>query len=103
MLTFLQFLSTHTPSALRLPHEVYTLTLAMAIVSTVLPAALMSEGLRRIGSHQSATVGSMGPVSTILLGHVFLGELLTGLQLAGAALVLAGVTLVTLKSKVTAI
>jgi len=100
--TFLQFLLTHPLSALRLPHEVYTLTLAMAIFSTVLPAALMSEGLRRIGANQAATVGSIGPVSTILLGHVFLGELLSGIQLAGAALVLAGVTWVTLKAKVTA-
>jgi drug/metabolite transporter (DMT)-like permease len=99
--TFLQFLLTHPLSALRLPREIYALTLAMAIFSTVLPAALMSEGLRRIGANQAAMVGSIGPVSTILLGYVFLGEVLTGMQLAGAVLVLAGVTLVTLKSKVT--
>ena len=98
--TFLQFLLTHPLSALALPREVYTLTLVMATVSTVLPAALMSEGLRRIGANQAAMVGSVGPVSTILLGYVFLGEVLTAIQLAGAALVLAGVTLVTLKAKV---
>jgi len=97
--TFLQFLLTHPLSALDLPHEVYTLTLVMATVSTVLPAALMSEGLRRIGANQAAMVGSIGPVSTILLGYVFLGEVLTAIQLGGAALVLAGVTLVTLKAK----
>ena len=101
VVTFLQFLLTHPLSALRLPHEVYALTLAMAVFSTVLPAALMSEGLRRIGANRAAMVGSIGPVSTIMLGYVFLGELLTEIQLAGAALVLAGVTLVTLKSKVT--
>ena len=101
VVTFLQFLLTHPLSALRLPHEVYALTLTMAIFSTVLPAALMSEGLRRIGANRAAMVGSIGPVSTIMLGYVFLGELLTEIQLAGAALVLAGVTLVTLKSKVT--
>jgi drug/metabolite transporter (DMT)-like permease len=33
----------------------------------------------------------IGPVSTIALGYVFLAEPVSGIQLAGTALVLAGV------------
>jgi len=73
------------------------MSLVMATVSTVLPAWLMSEGLRRIGANQAALVGSVGPVVTIALGYVFLNEPMTALQVLGAALVLAGVTLVTVK------
>jgi drug/metabolite transporter (DMT)-like permease len=69
----------------------------MATVSTVLPAWLMSEGLRRIGANQAALVGSIGPVITIVLGYTFLNEPMSVLQVFGAALVLAGVTLVTMK------
>lgn len=97
MLTFVQFAFTHSAQALVLPQPVYWLSLVMATVSTVLPAWLMSEGLRRIGANQAALVGSIGPVVTIVLGYTFLNEPLSALQVFGAALVLAGVTLVTVK------
>jgi len=96
-LTFIQFALTHAPKALALPKPVYGLSLVMATVSTVLPAWLMSEGLRRIGANQAALVGSIGPVITIVLGYTFLNEPMSVLQVFGAALVLAGVTLVTMK------
>jgi drug/metabolite transporter (DMT)-like permease len=39
-------------------------------------------------------VGSVGPVATIFFGYWFLGEPVSAIQIAGAALVLAGVALV---------
>ena len=39
-------------------------------------------------------VGSVGPVATIFFGYWFLGEPVTVIQITGAGLVLAGVTLV---------
>ena len=45
----------------------------------------------------SSLVGSLGPVFTIGLGAMILGEPTHPIQLAGAALVLAGVLLVSLK------
>ena len=54
-----------------------------------------------LAHRQNALTGTLFCFSAAVLDYVFLGELLTGIQLAGAALVLAGVTLVTLKSKVT--
>jgi drug/metabolite transporter (DMT)-like permease len=95
LLTFGQFLLTHPLSALALPHPVYWLTLVMAIVSTVLPAWLMAEALRRIGASQAAMVGSIGPIVTIVLGYFVLDEPITSVQLLGAGLVLCGVLLIT--------
>lgn len=90
----LQFAAIHPLSALRLPAPVYGLAFAMAIMSTVLPAFLISAGIRRIGAGNAALVGSVGPVSTIFLASIFLHESLSVWQMGGTALVLMGVTLV---------
>ena len=90
----LQFLVTHDSHALVVPAQVYWLTLAMAIISTVIPAWLMAEGIRLTGANHAAMVGSVGPVATIFFGYWFLDEPITVIQITGAALVLAGVTLV---------
>jgi drug/metabolite transporter (DMT)-like permease len=78
------------------PAPVYGLALLMAAVSTVMPIVLTSEGIRRIGATNASIVGSTGPVATIFLGYIFLGEPITAVQLTGAALVLAGVLIVSL-------
>src|SRR5882672_543525 len=97
MVAILQFLVAHDLSALALPRQVYWLSLLMAVVSTVIPAWLMSEGIRRTGANHAAMVGSVGPVVTIYLGYRILNEPISAIQLVGAALVLAGVTLVSVK------
>ena len=68
---------------------------AMAVVATVMPVYLMSAGLARIGAARTAMLSAIGPVITIVLGAIFLGERLTVVQCAGAALVIAGVWLST--------
>jgi drug/metabolite transporter (DMT)-like permease len=78
---------------------VYWLALLMAAVSTVMPIVLTSEGIRRIGASHASIVGSVGPVATIFLGFFFLGEPITAVQVAGAALVLAGVVTVSLHTR----
>lgn len=81
------------------PAAVYWLALLMAAVSTVMPIVLTSEGIRRIGASHASIIGSTGPVATIFLGFVFLGEAITALQLMGAALVMAGVLAISLAPK----
>ena len=71
---------------------------AMAVLSTVLPTWLIAESIRRMGANSASLVGSLGPVFTIGLGAMILGEPVHALQLIGAALVLAGVFLVTVRS-----
>lgn len=89
--TLIQFLLTHPPQALLVSARVYQLSLWMAIVSTVLPVFMLSAAIRIIGSSHASLIGALGPVATLFLANVFLGEQLSSLQMAGAALVLAGV------------
>ena len=44
-------------------------------------------------------LGSIGPISTIVLAYIFLGERLGWLQWAGTVLVIAGVLLITLQKR----
>jgi drug/metabolite transporter (DMT)-like permease len=89
------FAMTHELGDLRLPGAVYGWAAAMALISTVLPAFLVSAGIRRLGAGRTAVVSSIGPIITIALGHIVLGEPASLLQLVGAVLVCAGVYAVT--------
>lgn len=97
--SLLQFGVMRPLSALDLPLRVYELSLAMAIFSTVLPVFLLSFAIRRIGSGSASLIGSIGPVSTIYMAYVILGEHISLLQIAGSSLVLAGVLVISLNSK----
>lgn len=97
MANILQFVVTHPVSALELPIRVYELSIAMAIVSTVLPTMLLAAGIRRIGAHSASLIGTVGPVTTIALAYVFLNEPISMMQILGSCLVLAGVLIVSLK------
>jgi drug/metabolite transporter (DMT)-like permease len=97
--SLLQFGVTHPMAALDLPLRVYELAIAMAIFSTVLPVFLLSAGIRRIGSGNASLIGSIGPVATIYLAHVFLNEGVSLQQLAGSLLVLTGVITVSINSR----
>jgi drug/metabolite transporter (DMT)-like permease len=94
---FVQFLLTRPLSALAAPASIQLLSLVMALISTVLPTFLIAEAIKRIGANRTSIIGSLGPVFTIWLGWSMLGEAVHWTQLLGAALVLSGVTLVTLK------
>ncbi len=93
------FLGTHGVSRLVVPGEVYGLTLVLAVASTVLPLWLMAEGLKRIGANQVSLVACIGPLATIGLAHFFLGEPVTGIQIAGAGLVLSGIVIISLRPR----
>jgi len=96
---FAQFLATRPLAALAAPMSIHLLSLAMALFSTVLPTLFIAEAIKRIGADRTSMIGSLGPVFTIGLGYVILGEPVHGVQLFGVALVLAGVTMVTLRAK----
>lgn len=94
-----QFAVTHRLADLDLPARVYGLSVAMALFSTVLPAFMIATAMRRIGSVHTSMIGSIGPVSTIYLAYVFLGERLSLVQITGSILVLAGVLMISLKKQ----
>jgi drug/metabolite transporter (DMT)-like permease len=83
----------------RYPWPVYVYALAMAIFSTVIPSLLISEGIKRIGASNAAIIGGVGPISTIVLASVFLGESFTLPQMIGTALVIGGVVYISVNMK----
>lgn len=93
-----QFLLLRPLGALDLPAPVYGYAIGMAVVSTAIPAFMISEALRRIGANTVAIIGALGPVTTIAFGWLGLEEVMTPLQLAGSALVLVGVVVISLKA-----
>lgn len=95
----LQFAVTNSVADLNLPSRVFGLSIAMAVLSTVLPAFLLAAAMRRIGSMHTSMIGSIGPVSTIFLAYVFLGERMSLVQITGSILVLAGVLVISLKKQ----
>jgi len=50
--------------------------------------------IERIGATTTAQVGMLGPMATIAMGVILLGEPLTGWVVAGTGLVLGGVYVV---------
>jgi len=96
------FALTRPLAALDQPIRIHHLAFAMAVFSTVLPTWLIAESIRRMGANAASLVGSLGPVFTIGFGATMLGEPIDALQLVGAALVLGGVLLVTLKGRAAA-
>lgn len=73
---------------------VYVYSFLMAVFSTVIPSYLVVEGIKRIGADNAAIAGSIGPVSTIVLAYLFLGEHISFLQGIGTLLILFGVLLI---------
>ncbi|HET9624066.1 MAG TPA: EamA family transporter, partial [Kofleriaceae bacterium] len=55
------------------------------------------EAIRQLGAGTAAMIGSLGPVVTLLLAWLLLGEPLGTLQLLGAALVIGGVVWIVLR------
>ena len=71
----------------------------LAIVATVLPTFMLSNGMKRIGSNNVAIISAVGPVSTIIQAHFILGEKIFPAQIAGTVLVILGVILIGWKGK----
>ncbi len=84
-------------SLLHLSAETYYYGFALAIISTVIPTFLVMEGIKLLGANTGAIVSSIGPVSTIILGYLILGESLSIQEIAGSILVLVGILLLSKK------
>jgi len=86
-----QFFLLRPSSMLVQPMAVYGLSLVNAVFCTVLPVFLTMVAVARIGAGTTSQAGMIGPVATLFMGALMLGEPVTGIQLAGTALVLAGI------------
>ncbi|MDE3252024.1 MAG: DMT family transporter [Bacteroidota bacterium] len=91
---FINFLVTHSIAKIPFTYSLTGYGIALAVIATVLPSFLMSNGMKKIGSNNVSIITSIGPVSTILQAHWFLGEPIIGAQIIGTALVILGVILI---------
>jgi drug/metabolite transporter (DMT)-like permease len=78
---------------------VYLYGIAMGILATVLPSYLINFAIQRIGASKTAIIASVGPVSTITLAYIFLGERLVWQQWIGAIFIVWSVTVISLERK----
>lgn len=93
----LQFFLLRPATMLIQPFEVIWLSVVNAVFCTVLPVYLTMFAVARIGAPSTSQAGMVGPVSTLFLAALILGEPVTGIQLAGTALVLTGIYLLSRK------
>ena len=94
VLCIVQFLVLRPVSLLAgLPQEVMWLSLVNGTVSTFAPVLMLMVALQRIGPGLTSQVGMIGPVSTVAMGVILLGEPFTAWTAAGSVLVIVGVAL----------
>jgi len=74
----------------------YRYGLILAVLSTIIPMALLAVGLQRAGAAKFAIISAVGPVATVVLAAQVLHEKLNGWQLAGLAITVGGGVLVSL-------
>ena len=93
VLCILQFVLLRPMSALHVAPDVIWLSVLNATVCTFAPVLMVMMAIERIGAAVAAQTGMIGPMSTILMGVVILGEPFTVWVAAGTLLVLAGIWL----------
>ena len=88
-----QFLVLRPIGAIAVAPEVIWLSVLNATLCTFAPVLMVMMAIERIGATVVALTGMIGPLSTILMGVVILGEPFTVWIAAGTLLVLAGIWL----------
>jgi drug/metabolite transporter (DMT)-like permease len=73
------------------PAGVYGYSVIHATLNTVVPVFMLMWAVALIGAPTASLLGMLGPVSVLFLASWFLHEPITVWQMAGTALVLAGV------------
>ena len=95
VLCLIQFVLLRPLSAALVAPEVIWLSVLNATLCTFAPVLMVMMAIERIGSGLAAQTGMVGPMSTIVMGVVILGEPFNGWIVVGTVLVLSGVFLVT--------
>jgi drug/metabolite transporter (DMT)-like permease len=90
-----QFFLLRPVSAMAVATPVIWLSVLNATACTFAPVLMVMMAIERIGATLTAQAGTVGPLSTILMAVVILGEPFTPWIAAGTALVLLGIWLLT--------
>jgi drug/metabolite transporter (DMT)-like permease len=91
LLCIAQFVILKPMSAAVVAPEVIWLSILNATLCTAVPVLLVMMAIERIGAGLAAQTGMIGPMSTIAMGVIFLGEKLNLWIIGGTVLVLLGV------------
>jgi drug/metabolite transporter (DMT)-like permease len=91
LLCILQFALLRPLSLEGIAPQVMWLSLLNATACTVAPVLMVMMAIERIGPGLTAQTGMIGPMSTITMGVLILGEPFTAWVALGTALVLAGI------------
>jgi drug/metabolite transporter (DMT)-like permease len=91
VLCIAQFLLLRPLAAMDVAPAVIWLSLLNALVCTFAPVLMVMMAIERIGATLVAQTGMIGPMSTLLMGVLLLGEPFTAGIAAGTVLVLAGI------------
>lgn len=91
LLCIAQFVVLRPFSAALVAPEVVWLSLLNATACTVAPVLMVMMAIERIGASAAAQIGMVGPMVTILMGVLILGEPFTAWVAAGTVLVIAGI------------
>ncbi|WP_254425702.1 DMT family transporter [Polaromonas sp. A23] len=86
-----QFLVLRPMGAAAVAPEVIWLSVVNATLCTAVPVLMVMMAIERVGAGLAAQAGMVGPMSTILMGVLILGEPFTGWVAAGTVLVIAGI------------
>ncbi|MDR1049499.1 MAG: DMT family transporter [Deltaproteobacteria bacterium] len=92
LLVLVHFFAVRDPGLLVLPGEVYWLALLMGVFSTVIPCYAISAGIAMIGASRASAISMIGPVVTLLMSVMILGESVGPLQIVGMVLIIVGVS-----------
>lgn len=87
----IHFLATHSIADLQQPWQVYLYAIVLALLSTVLAALMMAEGIRHVGSSRAGALGTSGPVVTVIIAAVVLGEPVSASHVAGIIVIISSI------------
>lgn len=82
-----------TEDLMTLSVEEYIGAGVIAFFCTLIPSFVLSAGIKIIGASKAGVVGTVGPLVTILLSNMLLGEPLIWMHFVGVVLVIAGMRL----------
>ncbi len=82
-----------------MPWEVYALSLFNAIFCTVIPVFFVMLSIDILGAGIAAQIAMVGPMSTLLMSGLILGEQITAWHLLGTTGVLLGIFMLGLQQR----
>ena len=86
-----QFVLLRPMAAAQVAPQVIWLSVLNATLCTAVPVLMVMMAIERIGAGMTAQTGMVGPMSTILMGVLILGEPFTAWVAAGTVCVVAGI------------